>query len=338
MSQNDKRWVVTTATDRISLDEQKRGEAAFAVKNLGARSGAIFEVKPLNGADPSWFTVENPSRTLPTNASVSYVVKVGAASAPPGRYELVGRVYAADGPPEEDFAESNRVILEITGPPPAAPKKKFPWWIVIAAVAGVLVLSLVGWLVLRGGDAPVASGDAVVPNLLNKTEAQAVAALRDAQLKPGNIRHRYDESRVDAVVEQLLPYGAKLLPDTAIDFVVAVRPSAPILTAPTNGSVIRPEASASFSWTQTETWVKKWRVTVTAETCKYMRTTATVVPTCQTMAQDEQIVSSPSLEVTWKLPPVGQEYLTGWFRWEVTVIDDFDKPGTGQVGVFLMRQ
>ena len=71
------KWVVTVATDQITLDDQRRGEAAFTVTNPGpAADRVVFDAVPDEGADGSWFSVAEPQRLVRGGASVSFVVKV----------------------------------------------------------------------------------------------------------------------------------------------------------------------------------------------------------------------------------------------------------------------
>jgi len=74
-------WVVTTAAERIALNEAKQGETTFTVTNPGTRADrVVFEPVPGQGADPSWFTVDEPQRRVQPAASVSFLVK---AQVPP---------------------------------------------------------------------------------------------------------------------------------------------------------------------------------------------------------------------------------------------------------------
>jgi hypothetical protein len=70
-------WVVTTASDRITLDDAKQGETTFTVTNSGRRTDrSVFEVVPGDGAAAAWFAVAEPQRQVRPAASVSYLMKV----------------------------------------------------------------------------------------------------------------------------------------------------------------------------------------------------------------------------------------------------------------------
>lgn len=338
------KWVVTTATDRIPLDEQRRGETAFTVTNPGrAADRAVFEVVPGTGAERSWFTVEDPQRLVRSSASVSYVMKVAVSpAAPPGTYEVKGRVYSSDAPPEEDFVDSNRVVLEVKPAPKPEPKKR-PWWLIVVVALVVLVLGVVIWLVARGDEpAPPPAGDGTVPIVTGRTEAEATALLRDAGLKVGTVRHKHDAGKPEAVLEQSLPAGAKLPPDTAVNLVVQVRMSAPTVKAPANGTLFAPGAAApTLEWEQAEAWPTKWHVLVQQEyctvvtasvklLCTYKNAVAVFVP-AKSLKPPVDVVSRPTAGATGA-------YATGWVIWQVTPIDDFDNRGTPVTGVFQMRQ
>src|SRR5258706_8042937 len=96
-------WVVTTAAERIALDDAKRGETTFTVTNPGSRPDrAVFEVVPGDNAGPAWFTADQPQRQVPANGSASFLLTVQVpATAAPGTYEVRGRVYSASEAPEE---------------------------------------------------------------------------------------------------------------------------------------------------------------------------------------------------------------------------------------------
>lgn len=154
-------WVVDVPAERCVLDAQNRGEIVFTVTNVGlAASQAVLDMVPGDGADRSWFTVQEPRRFLPAGASDAYLVGV----APPpgtvaGTYSVQARVYSADADvaPEESSRQSKRVQFEV----PETKKPPRPWWpYAVAAALVVVVLLTVGWLMFGrgGGGSPPAGG------------------------------------------------------------------------------------------------------------------------------------------------------------------------------------
>src|SRR3954467_2047575 len=127
-------WVVTTPSDHIELDEAQQGQTTFTVTNPTKRVDRVMvDIVAGDGADESWFSVDEPQRRVPASGSVSYLMKTTVPpTAKPGTYNVQARVYSADSAPEEDSVLSNRVVLEIKAKPaPVVVKKKIPWWVFV---------------------------------------------------------------------------------------------------------------------------------------------------------------------------------------------------------------
>jgi hypothetical protein len=123
-------WVIASASERLMIDDRRQAEATFTVTNAGRRSNrAIFDVIPGDGADKSWFHVEDPQRLVQPAASVAYLVGIAVPDGTqPGSYSLQGMVHSADSAPEESSATSARVNFEV-GPSarPAAKPRPGCW-------------------------------------------------------------------------------------------------------------------------------------------------------------------------------------------------------------------
>ncbi len=161
-------WVIASAAPAIELSPAGIGETSFTVTNNASRSGrAVLDVVASESADPQWFTVVEPQRSVPPGGSVAYAVRIAInPSAPPGSYSFQGRVYSADDAPEENSVLSGRVSLSLARPAVPVPAKR-PWWLLAVAALVVVVVGVVTALVLanRGGT-PAASptpGSAAVP-------------------------------------------------------------------------------------------------------------------------------------------------------------------------------
>ncbi|MGH9245618.1 MAG: hypothetical protein ACRD29_15135 [Acidimicrobiales bacterium] len=141
-------WVVTVPSVKVDLDAAGRGEITFTVANPGpVQDRAVFDLV-LEGADRSWFAVDEPQRTVQPGMSVAYLVKVAVpAGTPAGSFAVQGRVYSADTAPEESSALSNRVAIDVE--PTAAPERAKPWWLIPVGVAVVLVVGVAAYLVLK---------------------------------------------------------------------------------------------------------------------------------------------------------------------------------------------
>lgn len=168
-------WAVDAAAEQFTLDARQMGELTFTVANPGPVDDiAVFDVVPGDGAERSWFTVDDPQRRVPgRNGFVSYLVRVSVPPGTrPGRYEVVGRASSANTAPEESARLSGRVTLDVK----AVEKKKFPWLpVVVGAVVLLIVIGVVGYLVAKPGKPKVTPSAAAVVEL----EAEALAAQDD---------------------------------------------------------------------------------------------------------------------------------------------------------------
>jgi len=140
--------MISAAAERVKLDGQNQAELTFTVTNSGSEpTRVVFETVPGDGADSTWFSVDEPQRRTDPGASVSYLVRISVPTGTTaGSYTVQGRAYPAETAPEEASRLSNRVTFDVA--PSAKPAK--PWWPYAVAAALVLVaLAVVGWLVLR---------------------------------------------------------------------------------------------------------------------------------------------------------------------------------------------
>lgn len=321
-------WVVTTATERIELDEQKQGETTFTVTNPNGRADrVVFDVVTRDGADPAWFRVDEPQRVISGNASVAYLLKVAVGpGAPPGEYTIQGRVYSADSAPEESSTLSGRVMLDVA-PDRQPVRRRFPWWAVAVAALMAIVLGVVGWLVFTPAPAPMAA----TPDLLGKTEAQALDALRRVGLTVGTVTHRHDPAKNDAVLSQSVPVGDTVAPGTPVDFEVSVTLAAPKLATPTDQSKFPRTPRPALTWTQSQPFVTRWTVSISQEACSLIGLAAP--PVCEWTLVDEQAsavprLDKPQLSFLYIAPsPFPQNYHSGKVQWMVAAIDDFGNRG-----------
>ncbi|HTJ37977.1 MAG TPA: PASTA domain-containing protein [Dactylosporangium sp.] len=335
-------WVVNTAAERIALNEAKQGETTFTVTNPGSRvDRVVFEAVPGQGADPSWFTVDEPQRRVAPAASVSFLVKTKVPDGTaPGTYELQGRVYSADSAPEESSVLSSRVVFEIAAPPPPQ-KRRIPWWI-IAIAAGLVVITAVTVtlvLTLGGGSGtseearpqptPSASGPVAVPDLARLNETQAVFALKQAGLVTGTIRHKNDPTHAESVLEQSVAPNTTVAKGTAVGLVIAVKLTQPTLKTAQNAQI--KSVTGKLEWDQAEPYVTGWAVNVSPIVCVSVNTgnaaSSACPPASLLAARTDTKSYTPPIHVVFFQVGYAQLNFTGQFQWNVAAVDDFGNIG-----------
>ncbi|GAA3453892.1 PASTA domain-containing protein [Dactylosporangium matsuzakiense] len=331
-------WVVTTAAERVALDDAKRGETTFTVTNPAARADrAVFQVVPGDGADPAWFTVDQPQRQVAASGSASFLLAVQVPDgAAPGTYEVRGRVYSASEAPEESSVLSNRIVFDVAAPP-APEKRRIPMWILLVAAALVVITVVTVTLVLTlgGGEAQQArpqpsaapSGPVTVPKLLDLNEANAGFALRDAHLVPGVIKHRIDTVHTGNVVESSPAVGATVESGSEVALVIAVKLGAP--TAKTaDKATLSIAQNGRLEWDQAEPYVTRWQVTYSPYMC-FQSVMCTYIGMA-TIRVDTRSAAPPLRPASAAFQGQYSGYVLSTdatFQWTVAPVDDFGNVG-----------
>jgi len=145
---------ITAASDSIRLDAQGRGATTFTVSNRSgqARRGRA-RLAPSDAGQASWLSVDGEAeRSFSPDGTQQYTVRVAPPpGAPVGRYTFGLDVVSVENP-DEEWSQGPKVAFEVAASQPA--KKPFPWWIVVAAGAVLLVGGLMAWLMSRGDGKP----------------------------------------------------------------------------------------------------------------------------------------------------------------------------------------
>jgi PASTA domain len=317
-------WVVTTSTDRVSLDLQRRGELTFTVTNSSdAADQVVFEPVPGEGIDRSAVTVDNPGRPVPGRGSASFLVHLAIPQqAAAGRYELYGQAYSAHLAPEETLGRSGRVVFDVAAPP--QPKKR-PWWLLAVAGLVIVVLGVVGFVVLRP------SGTAVVPDVVGQPQAAAGDRLDKAGLKLGTVRHRLDAANDGKVLQQATAAGTKVAKGTGVDVVVGVNLRAPNPALPAQGAAVAaPKSAVKFEWGATP-GAASYHLVLQRNFCNDLVIRGGGGALCNFGTVLEQTVKGTT--TTGIIPPVPTLLVLGnrataLFQWTVTPLDDFGTAGT----------
>ena len=317
-------WVVTTSTDRVNLDTQRRGELSFTVTNASdAADQVVFEPVPGAGIDRSAVTVDNPGRPVPGRGSASFLVHIAIPQqAAAGRYELYGQAYSAHLAPEETLGRSGRVVFDVAAPP--QPKKR-PWWLLAVAGLVIVVLGVVGFVVFRP------SGTAVVPNVVGQPQAAASDRLDKAGLKLGSVRHRLDAANDGKVLQQASAADTKVAKGTGVDVVVGVNLRAPNPALPAQGAAVAvPKSAVKFEWGATP-GAASYHLVLQRNFCNDLVIRGGGGALCNFGTVLEQTVKGTT--TTGIIPPVPTLLVLGnrataLFQWTVTPLDDFGTAGT----------
>jgi len=132
---------VTTPNARVNLRPEGTLDVPYSVTNVsaGARRAA-FSVKASDPQTQKWYSIRGtPSLEFSPGTTQQVIVVVAPANgAAPKDYSFSLIAALADNP-DIDFTEGPSVTYALA----AADKKKFPWWLVIAAVAIVAIIAAI---------------------------------------------------------------------------------------------------------------------------------------------------------------------------------------------------
>lgn len=147
---------ITSATDSIALDSSGAGEFAFTVSNaLRVPMRARASVQPGGDARSEWFSIDGGNeRSFAADGTQQLIVRMKAPpGTPPGRYTF--QLLVADvSDPDERYALGPTVAFVVPHMAPP-PKKPFPWMLV-ALVAGIVIIigTVVAVIAGSGGPGP----------------------------------------------------------------------------------------------------------------------------------------------------------------------------------------
>ena len=345
-------WTISAGSERIDLDAQRKGALTFTDTNPGpVDQRAVFEVLPGEGAKPEWFTVHEPQRVITHGSSASFLVDVAVRpEAAPGPAWVAGRVYSADGAPEETSVLSDRVAFEVTG---TAAKKFNPLLLIIPVVVLALaVAGVVGWLVLRDDGPPAAVTTTTTPpptttepppvmvDLVGMTEQEATDTLAELGLTVGGVARRNEPGSAGLVLEQSVAEGQQLQDGDSVNLVVAVALTPAALLAPSNGTAFAVnQGLPTVSW-QAVPGAFGYRVQFESSVCAFLLVAISPCiyategqfgpPYTDYHARSFVDVTTTSATPTFQLkvhPGVPRAGHSGDVRWQVFPMDDFGNLG-----------
>lgn len=196
---------ITQPSDFVSCDNNGKATVVFNVTDVTGQE-AKLGVKVLADApaQDSWFTLQTDSIwKLGANATNQITVDIKVPdTAAPGKYNFRLLVYSV-AMPGEVFTKGETVCCEVKEKTVAPePVKKFPWWIVAAAV---VVLAIGGW-----GIWALTRKEPVMvplPNVVSKNslvaQQELVKAGLQLDLENSSVEATTVDSHVGTVVKQL---------------------------------------------------------------------------------------------------------------------------------------
>jgi hypothetical protein len=234
-------FTITTPTNSILLDSNRRSQATFTVSNISGRATrGRARLVPQNTISTPWLALSGaPERDFPIASTLQYSVAVTVPpTAPPGSYIFRLDMVGVENP-DEDLSQGPGVTFEVS----AAPVPKFPWWIIIAA--GVTLLVVIAVIV-----ALTLNRKATVPDVSGITQAAAERQLQTAGFKLGDATHQ--NSGVipkDLVIGSDPPGGDKVAPGATVTLFISDGPAA----TPTPTATLTPVVTITPTATITKT-------------------------------------------------------------------------------------
>jgi len=168
-------FAITTASERVSVGGDGRGEITFTVTNSSKRPlRGQLRVRPLGSTKSEWLNIAGETeRSFSPNATQQVVVNVNAPpGAPAGKYQFRLDAISVINP-DDDFTEGPTIDLEVKAT--EAPKKAFPWRLVAAAAAAVILIVTLTWLLWPRS--------VEVPDVVGLDVAEATKKFEDLKFK-----------------------------------------------------------------------------------------------------------------------------------------------------------
>ncbi len=214
----DNSFLITTPSNSVLLNSTLQGHAVFTVTNISGRinRGRVRAVAK-NTVASGWITLEGENeRDFAIAGTQQFSVAIAVPpTAPPGSYMFDLEVVGVENP-DEDLAQGPTVTFEV----PIQPKRKFPWWIVIAA--GVVLLVIIGILIAVLSPKPLA-----IPDVSGITQAAAERQLVAAGFKVQGVTFQPSSAIPNNLVLGTDPAaGTKVDPGSALTLIVSSGPQA----------------------------------------------------------------------------------------------------------------
>ncbi|HKQ72320.1 MAG TPA: PASTA domain-containing protein [Blastocatellia bacterium] len=169
-------FAITIANETTRLDNEGKGEASYTVTNSSTRPiRGQLKVKALGSTKAEWLSIGGETeRNFAPNATQQVAVKIYVPpGTPAGKYSFRLDVVSVANP-DDDFSEGPEALFEVKATD--IPPTKFPWLIIVIAIAVVVVGGVVAWVLLKPKMVNV-------PNVVSKKAAEAERVITERNLK-----------------------------------------------------------------------------------------------------------------------------------------------------------
>jgi hypothetical protein len=210
---------ISCASEAVRLDGKGHGDIAFTVTNVSARAvRGRFKIKPLDAVGTEAFGIDGASeRMFNPNDTQQVAVKIDI---PPGTKEGKYR-FRLDGinvdSPDEDFTEGPALVVDVKTS--AAPKRKFPWWILVVIALVLAVGGAVAYMIMNK------NADTVeLPVVTGVPYNQARAQLSSLGLVVSHRPQATASAPADTVIAQSPPATQQVKKGSEVALTVAAAP------------------------------------------------------------------------------------------------------------------
>jgi hypothetical protein len=146
---------ITTTSTQVAIEGEEPASIVFTVKNTTGQAvngRASLAMIPPDGEHGNWLKLKSSElseRRFPVDGVEIFTVEVDAVppDAPSGDYCFRLDMVATENP-DETYEAGPAVVFSIARPEPVEESRPFPWWIVIAAGATLLVAGIVAAVIL----------------------------------------------------------------------------------------------------------------------------------------------------------------------------------------------
>ena len=220
--------ITTTATDVLKADAKRHAEAVFTVTNVSSRPvRGMARVSALDNTKQEWLSLVGESeRDFGAGTTQQFAVNFDAAVAPQSAAKYPFKLVVASAMnPDEDFAESPIVAVEISSAPAEVQKPPSrPMWWLIPVIAVVLIGIVVGaWLLLR-------KKNVEVPRVTGKSVEEATSILASSKLKANVGDTRVTGTVAEGLVAKQLPETGSVPQGSIVELIVEAPKPTPIPT------------------------------------------------------------------------------------------------------------